>query len=471
MADEKKKQKAPKSPGGKGKKLVPSVTAVVDNIVFSKSESWAYYRLGTNVFDFLSTDGKIGAAYQIANAFTNLMGDRKENLDVHLIVTSVPVDVDAWAVQIKETSKDWNKSPGFDRYLNEQIEMLKEEEFLKKVVLLGVNLGKRGALEFDFVNPLEMGFKGAGEQLKQWWTNALQVPGYEISPEEEDNARRKEADIFRTLSIGNLRAQRMTSEDLLLTIKRQMYPSMPTPYLEVDHENRLGAGDMDIELVHAVENKYRWLKFSQIVGGEEMTGYRACLSFSKFPRYTEYPNGSFPFLYFPAKLSLPFTMYARLTLVPSEGMKKRIAKKEKELIDENENIAASGQGQGAAGNVSGGGPQEAADAVADMQLMKSMLAGDKTPWVQGSYRIVVETPDEDLLRKYCSIVKQRYADLDINVTWTAGDQAELFLEQMPGDHVRMKSFNQITTLSFLATSGFRNSSDVGDIVFGSGEGV
>jgi len=471
MADDKKKQKAPKTPSGKAKMLMPSATAVIDNIVFSKTETWAYYRLTTSVYDFLSTDGKVASAYQIANAFTNLMSDKKDNLDVHLIVTSVPVDVDAWAVQITQTAQNWNKSPGFDRYLQEQIDMLKSEEYLKKVVMLGVNLGKRGALEFDFVNPLEMGFKSAGEQLKQWWNNALQVPGYEISPEEEDVMRRKEAEIFRTLTNGNLRAQRLTSEDILLTIKRQMYPSMPAPYLEVDHENRLGAGDMNIELVHAVENKYRWLKFSQIVEGEELVGYRACLSFSKFPRYSEYPNGSFPFLYFPAKLALPFTMYARLTLIPSEGMKKRIEKKRKDLIDEQDNISASGQTAGSAGIVSGGGPAEANEALGDIQMMSSMLANDKTPWVQGSYRIVVETPDEDTLRKYCSIVKQRYSDLDINVTWTSGDQAELFLEQMPGDHLRMKSFNQITTLSFLATSGFRNSSDVGDVIFGSGEGV
>lgn len=471
MANEKTKSKPAKNPGGKEKLLKPSAIAVIDNMVFSKSETWAYYRLSTSVYDFLSTDGKIGSAYQIANALTNLMGDRKENLDVHLIVTSVPIDVDAWAVQVRKTAENWNKSPGFDRYINDQMEMLKQEEYLKKAVYLGVSLGKRGALDFDFVNPIEMGLKGAGDQLKSWWNSALQLPGNEISPEEEDNARRKEAEFFRTLSNGNLRATRLSAEDILLTIKRQMYPAMPTPYLEVDHDNRLGAGDMDIELVNAIENKFRWLRITQMYQGEEISCYRACMSFTKFPRFSEYPNGTFPFMYFPAKLSLPFTLYARLTLIPSEGMKKRLEKKQKEMVDEQENIASSGQASGAAGVISGGMPQDASDAVQDMQTMQSMLAGDKTPWVQGSYRIVVETPSEEILRKYVSIVKQRYADLDINVTWTAGDQAELFLEQMPGDFLRVKSFNQITSLSFLATSGFRNANDVGDIIFGSGEGV
>lgn len=470
MAEKKEKPVKTKVKSGKGKQLVPSAIAVVDNIVFSMTETWAYYRLTTDVFDFLSNDGKISSAYQVANAFTNLVGEKREPVDVHLIITSVPVDVDAWSVQIKESSKEWSRSPGFDNYINSQIQMLKEEEYLKKVIVLGVNLGKRGALDFESVNFLEVGLKGAKEQLGRWWNNALSVPGNEISAEEEDNARRKEAEIHRTLSNGNLRAQRMTTEDILLTIKRQMYPSMPAPYLEVDHDSRLGPGDMDLELVNAVENKYRWLKFTQMIGGQEMVGYRACLSFSKFPRVQGYPGG-WPFLYFPAKLSLPFTLYARLTLVPSEGMKKQLEKKRKEMIDELENVNNSGQTSGAAGALSGGQPNAVAEAVEDMQTMTSLLTGDKTPWVQGSYRIVVETPDEEILRKYCSIVKQRYADLDINVSWTAGDQAELFLEQMPGDHLRMKSFNQVTNMTFLATSGFRNSSDVGDLIFGSGEGV
>lgn len=460
-------EKETKQVKGAKKALKPAAIAIVDNLVFSKSETWAYYRLSTDVFDFLSSDGKIAGAYQIANAFTNLMGDRKETMDIQIIESAIPIDIDAWAVQIQEVTKEWNRSPGFDRYMNEQISYLKQEEYLKKVVTLGVSLGKRGALDFDDVNFLELGLKGTREQLGKWWNRALSAPGEEISPDEEDSARRKESEIFRTLANGNLQAQRMTSEDILLLIKRQLYPSMPTPYLDVSHDTRLGSGDMELETASAIENKYRWLKITQVVEGEELTGYRACLSFSKFPRYMSFPNGTFPFMYFPNKLSLPFTLYARLTLKPSEVMKKEIEKKKKEQVDELENVSA---GSTATGNViSGGMPTEVAEALEDVQTMTSILASDKAPWVEGSYRIVVETPSEEILRKYCSVVKQRYADLDINVTWTAGDQAELFMEQMPGDTTRVKSFKQTTNLSFLATSGFRNSNDVGDLIFGSGE--
>lgn len=466
MAEKEPKEAKAKKAKAAKKDLKPAAVAVVDNLVFSKTEIWAYYRLTTDVFDFLSSDGKIAGAFQIANAFTNLMGDRKESMDIHIIESSVPIDIDAWSVQIQEITQDWRRSPGFDKYMDDQIRYLKQEEYLKKVVTLGVNLGKRGALEFEDVNFLEMGIKGTKEQLLKWWDRALAIPGEEISADEEDNARRKEAEIFRTLANGNLQAKRLNSEDILLLIKRQMYPSMPTPYLDVDHESRLGPGDMELETASAIENKYRWLKINQIVDGQELEGYRACLSFTKFPRFSNYP-GTFPFMYFPNKLSLPFTLYARLTLKPSEIMKKEIEKKKKEQKDEIENAYAGATATGSV--INGGLPDDVARALEDVQIMTDVLGSDKAPWVEGSYRIVVETPTEEILRKYCSIVKQRYADLDINVTWTAGDQAELFLEQMPGDSTRIKSFKQTTNLSFLATSGFRNSNDVGDFIFGSGE--
>lgn len=447
------------------KRLKPSAIAVVDNIVFSKTERWAYYRLTNDVFDFLSTESKIAVSLQISNALNNLMTDRKESLDCHLTITSVPVDVESWAAQVRESSKDWETSPGFERYIEEQIRYLKQEEYLKKVVYLGVNMGKRGSLDLSDVNVIEMGIKGAWDITKKWWDQAFAVPTEEISNQEENEARKKEANFFRTLSVGHFNASRVSSEEILLLIKRQLYPAMPAPYLEVDHENRLGPGDLDLELGSAIENKYRWLKISQMLGSQEEIGYRACLSFSKFPRMSSYPNGGFPFMYFPSKLSLPFTMYSRFTLHPSTKMKTELEKKRKEQKDELENVSV---GQSYTSSVIDGGlPSDVVESLRDIQTMSDMLANDKTPWIEGSYRIVVETPNEEMLRKYCSFIKQRYSDLDINVNWTAGDQAELFLEQMPGDRVRISSFKQITNLSFISNSGFRASSDVGDLIFGS----
>lgn len=463
MADEKKSKATKNKRSIKDKKrLGISALAVIDNMVFSKTDQWAYYRITNDVYDFLSNSQKVQKGLQIANAFNNLMNERQESLDCHLVVTSVPVDVDAWAHQIKTISSDWNQGPGFNTYVNEQIQYLKNEEFLKKVVYLGVHIGKRGALDFGSVNVLENGVKSALETVQSWMSAALQAPTEVVSATEEDDARKKEAKLNNTLAQGHLGAERCSSEEILLLIKRQFYPSMAAPYLDVDHENRLGPGDLDLELHSAIENRYRWLKFNQMLGSEEVSGYRACLSFSKFPKFQDYPNQGFPFFYFPSKMSLPFTCYSRFTLHPSKKMKLELEKKKKEQEDEIINMEAGQNNM----DRTRGLPTDVAQALHDTSTIEHLLAEDKAPWVEGSYRIVVETPTEELLKKYCSIIKQSYTDLDINVSWTSGDQAELFLEQMPGDRLRMSAFDQISNITMLATSGFNFSSDVGDPIFG-----
>lgn len=463
MADEKKpKDKKPKVPKDK-KRLDISAVAVIDNIVFSKTEKYAYYRITNDVFDFLSNGQKVTRGLQIANAFNGLMSEKQESLDCHLIITQIPVDVDAWAHQIKKISENWEQGPGFDQYVTDQIQYLKTEEFLKKVSYLGISLGKRNALDTG-TSFFENGFNGAKETLQNWLATALSAPTEAVSAVEEKETKAKEKVIATTLENGHLGAQKCSAEEILLLIKRQFYPNMPAPYLDVDHGNRLGPGDLDLELHSAIENKYRWMKFTQMLGDQEVEGYRACLSFTRFPKFQDFPNQGFPFFYFPSKMSLPFTCYSRFTLHPSKKMLASLKKKQQEQIDELENLTA---GQDRFDSVVNGLPSDVRDSLNDAQMMSDLLAQDKAPWVEGSYRIVVETPTEELLRKYCSIIKQSYADLDINVTWTSGDQAALFLEQMPGDRMRMPAFNQLSNLSMLATSGFNLSSDVGDPIFGS----
>lgn len=444
------------------RRLDISARSIVDNVVYSSTEKWAYYRLNNKVFDFLSTGAKINIANQISNAFSALVSDRQSPLDCHIIITNIPLDINAWAEQVDEIVKEWDSSDdgNYKKYMMEQMRYLFQQQYAKRVCYLGINLGKRGALEFENLNIFEMGFKGALDFLKNWFNKGLLNPD-EVSKDEEDSTRKKENDFFRSLEVGHLEASRCTTEEILLLLKREMYPAMPMPYLDIDVENRAGPGDLDIELGHVIENKFRWLKVTQQMGEHEISGYRACLSLSKFPKYTDYPNGSFPFFYYPAKIGYPFTCYARFSLYPSAKMKAELEKKRKESQDELENMAGAQSESEALVN-----PRvDVGNNLQDLQEMSEMLSGDKSPWVQGNYKIVVEDINEEELKKKCSMLKQDYADLGITATWTAGDQALLFLEQMPGDRLRMNSFTQTTNLNSLSISGFDFSSDVGDPVW------
>lgn len=448
----------------KGKKLQIAAQSMIDNMTFSKTDVYAYYRISNDVFDFLSSDQKAALALRTSNALNALMANRQDPLDGHLIQTSIPFDLDAWKEQVVAEGENWNTGEGFAQFMGEQFNHLDRQQYMKKVSYIGVHLGKRGALDTGNLNFLEVGFKGAVDTVKQWLSAVAQTPNEIVTPEEEISYRRREKEIFSYLSTGNLRGQRATTEELILLIKRQFHPfPMPIPYLDVDIENRLGPGDLELETVSVVENKWRWLKITQMVGHMEVTGYRAVLSFAKFPRSMTIP-GQIPFFYFPARLSLPipFTLYSRFTLYPSAKMKKEVEKKRKEQRDELDNLM---QAQDSYSSVAGG-PSDFGQALYDINEISDILSSDKSPWVQGSYRICVEAATEEQLKEMCAYLKQEYENIDINLVWSAGDQKELFLEQMPGDTHRIQSFKQVTNLNMLGASGFNFSSDIGDPTFG-----
>jgi hypothetical protein len=450
--------KTTKKPKRTKKKLDIMPRAFVDNIVFSKKEVWAYYRIENKGYDFLSLDAQAELIQRLTNSFNNLISEKSTSIEGHMIVTSVPVDVDLWREQIIQMSESWNRSPGFDKYISEMSNFLKNESYSTKVVYLGFNLGRRGALNAENLNPFEAGLDGVKEFITAWSKTALALPNSEVKKDEEIEYRRREQDIYRTLAVGALKAERATAEELLLLIKRQFYPAMPTPYLSVDHGERFGEGDLVIETDSIISNKFRWLELNQMIDDRELTGYRATLSMTRFPKELSFP-GSMPFIYFVYKLGLPFTAFSRFTIHNPKKMKKELEKKKKEQRDELQNIAA---GMDSTDLAMTGLPDEAAEALRDQQEMSALLAADKSAWVEGSYFVVVEAPTVDILKKYVAVIKDRYAEQDIHINWTSGDQAQLFLSQMPGDKHRMQAFDQVTTLGMLPGTGFNLSSDVGD---------
>lgn len=445
----------------KGKRLDISLRAVIDNMAFSKTDRWAYYRLSNLPFDFLDADSKFQLGTQIHNAFVSLMAERQTPLDLHLIVDSTPIDVDALRRQNLDESKHWmSDTSNFEDYLDLQEEFLRGKEYMEKVVYLGVHLGRRGSQDIDAMGIVEGGIKSAVDTAWDALKNLMLSPTDVIARSEEEYTRNRENEIYQILSSGHLAASRVTSEDILLMIKRQLYPSMPAPYLDVDPKARLGPGDLALEFGHEIWNRFRWLKIGQIIGDEEMHGHRAALAFSKFPSRSEFPQ-SYPFMYFLSRIGLPFTMFARFSLYPTAHLKKEIDKQTKELVDGVKNYSVGGQTVDSAVS---GFPPELQDSLDDVQTVKTVINSDKAPWISGSYYVVVETPTESLLKKYCAIVKQKFTDLDINVTWTAGDQSKLFLEQMPGDRVRVGAFTQITNIAQLGASGMNFASEVGDSI-------
>lgn len=447
----------------RGKRLDIAVRSICGNIVFAKDSAWAFYKVANNPFELLSNDERVARAAQTIQAYTNSISDKSEPVDFININTTEPIDLVAWERSILENTRGLRRPLGFDNFLDKQLDYLYDQNFLSKVSYVGVCLGKRNALDFSTMNVFEYGFKGALESFTKWSQKALSLPAEEVSRDEEERFRKLEEPYYTSLSTSALSAERMTAKDILLVIKRMFYPAMGTQYLDVDHGERIGPGDLDLECYSVIRNKYRWLEFEQALGDDVYTGYRCTLSLSRFQPETIYPQ-VYPYFYLPRSLGLPFTTYSRFSLMPVEKMKKELEKKRAEAKDELKNITAGQDAYDSA--VAGGLPTDVAESLYDSQQLNDILNSDKTPWAKGVYRIVIEANSVDYLKKYVAVLKDRFSQLDIAVNWSAGDQLALFLEQMPGDHVRESSFEQITNLAHIGTSGFNFGTAVGDRIKG-----
>jgi hypothetical protein len=452
MAKKNKKQKK------ENRKLldIPAV-GIVDNVVFSKKEAWAYYKIASVPYDFLTNAGRVKLANDIIVALSSLSQRIGRNVDLHILVTNTPVNIDSWEDQMYEIYDQWNgrnnRLKTFDKFIRNQTVALKRRSYKKKVVYLGVKLFTRGTISFDNFNVLDFGFAEALEVIKKSISSLLVLPDENITKLERSRAKKDEYEIYRVIRTSTLRGTRLSSEELLLTIKKTLYPAMPSPYLEVNHDERIGLNDIMLETGAIIEDHRRYLKIKQMIGTEEREGYRATLSFSKFPSDSMVePGGIDPFMYLPTIMGLPFTMNARATLMPIDKMKKDLQKKKLESEDELKNLASSGQ------RVS----SSVIETQMDIDRLDAELSSDNLPWVSGNYRMTVEMPTYELLVTAIQEMKQEYAKNDIVLTWTTGDQLEMLMEEIPGGELKMGDFAQLTNLAMLGVSGFSYGGSVGD---------
>lgn len=445
----------------KNKNAMPTMSlpavSIIGNVVFSKKEAWAYYKIGSVPYDFLTNMGRARLANDIMIALSGLSSKAGRNVDLHILVTNTTFNVNSWEEQMYKIYDDWNgrgnRLETFDNYMRKQTRALKRKNYKKKVVYLGVKLFTRGTVSFDDINMLDFGFAEAFEAFKKGISSVFSMPDEEITRLERDRANKDEYEINRAIYGSTLRGTRLTSEELLLIMKKILYPAMPSPYLEVNHEERIGLNDIVLETGAIIEDHRRFLKIKQMVGTEEREGYRATLSFSKFPSDSmREPGGIDPFMYLPTMMGLPFTMSARLTLMPVEAMKKDLQKKKLENEDELTNLAGSGQ------SIS----SSVMSTQYDIDKLDHELNSENLPWVSGNYKMTIETPTQEILATAVQEMRQEYAKNDIILTWTSGDQLELLIEEMPGGELKVGDFSQLTNLAMIGVSGFCYGGSVGD---------
>jgi hypothetical protein len=424
---------------------------IVDNIVFSKKSIWAFYEVDTTGYDFLNEASKASMLRSINQTFVNLVANRETELNCHLIVTNTPVDIDHWEEQYLKVSENWARKPGFNKFFADQVEYLKTREFLSRKVYIGIRIGDRyGVNAAGFFKELASGWKQAYAYIDDF-TKSLRINDYSVTEKEVSQAESPEKEFFSMLHSSALNCQRPEAEEIALIMKRTMYPAMPTPYLDVPANGRWGQGDIIRETGSDITKNRRWTEISQPIGGQILTGYRATLTFSKFPEQMSSPLST-PWIYMMQRIGIPFDMYARFAIIPSKSMKKKISRQKADIMDEAKN----------AGEVNIDAPLDLQEDYQKAAELEQYADKNNEPFLNGIYRMVITAPGEDELINIVDVVKTTYSNGGITITWTAGDQQDLLLESMPGDDIREKSFMQSSNTELIGASGFNIYNKVGD---------
>lgn len=432
---------------------VPPI-AIIDNIVISEKEAWAYYIISERPYYFLSQGAKLNMANETMMALASLCQSADQKVDCHILINNQPFDPFAWGEDIVDKEYNYNQMENkpFQEFIKEQINTLINNDYKKRYTYIGVKLTTRNGFDTSSLNPLEFGFKDSFRALQKSVSRMFMFNVKEITPDEEIYLKDLEKEIYRNLASSALYARRPTAEECLLTIKRRFYPAMPSPYLETNHEERIGLSDIVIESGGVVEIKPRYLKITQVIDEYEYEGYRAALSVSKIPKDFVFPSPIPPFLH--RATMLPFTVNIRFTLVPTEEMKKSLSKKKMETDDEIDNLVKSGQSA----------TESLKNTLRDQQVLEQDLENENLPWISGNYRIVVEADTEEGLKNIIAQLKQEYSESDFVLTWSAGDQQLLFEEEFLGGKLEMDSFALTTNLGILGIAGINYGGKVGDEV-------
>ena len=435
------------------KRLDIKMRGIVNNIVFSKNEVWAYYAVNTSSYDFMNEGSKVIMLSSMSQTFANMMAGKDERIDMHLIITNTPVNIDHWESQFLEASESWDKKPGFNKYFAQQVEYLKTRGYMNRRVYIGIKLMNRH--EITLKNVMQHAENGGVGNAIKYIKDVLSTPTgneYDIEDKEIKSAQSMEVEYYNFYHGSEMAAERATSEEIALIMKRAFYPAMPTPFLDVPVENnKWGKSDMIRELGADMKRSHKWVEITQPVDGEMLTGYRATLTFSKFPESMTIPP-SIPWIYLLQKMGFSYDVYARFTLIPNKKMKKEVSHQKMDLEDEGANASESGH------NVS----LDLQEDYSKAMELEAYTNKNDNPWLEGTYRIVVTDNDIEDLEQTIEVLKNAYSGNGITLTWTTGDQLDLMLEYMPGDSLRDKSFVQTSSVELIGASGFNIFNKVGD---------
>jgi AAA domain-containing protein len=401
-----------------------SVRYFDDRILLTETHAWAYYRLPTHAYEFLTPGEREALAVNITVALSAI---RLPDTEVHLRVAHRSYPAAEWAERLDHTS---DGGPGWRDYLHEMYRQVWEKDFWSKEVYLGVRLGQRGmraqlsgGVFAQFINA----YRGSEQALG---INDEAVPAAEIN-RWTDQAER----LGRTLAGSALGARHATNEEIAWLFRHALAGTLPDAPPSAVRRRKWGQGEIEALLEGQVHNGRTMLHLEQ-PGGESWVAF---LSFSRFPDVMSFPEGE-PWLHFADSLPFAVEISSRMKLISPAKASKDVGRRLAHARDMDAHIREAGVDL----------PLALAEQIEAARLLEHGITKERLPFVYGWHRLAVAAPTRELCQRRVEALIEHYRDAAIDVVNSTGDQFALLRESLPGEGVHLSSYLQRQPLYTIA---------------------
>jgi RecA/RadA recombinase len=407
-----------------------------DRILLTETHAWAYFRLPTESYEFITPQERETLATNITVALAAI---RMPDAEVHLRIAHRSYPAAEWAAGLDATSDD---GPGWRAYLDEMYRHVWAKDFWTKEVYLGVRLGQRGmraqlsgGVFAQFINLYRTGEQAMGIDDEA-------VPSGEIA-RWTDQAER----LGRALSASALAARHASSDEIAWLFRHTLMGSLGDPRPSAVRRRTWGAGEIEALLEGQVHNGRTVLHLEHPEGET----FAAFLSFSRFPDVMSFPDGE-PWLHYADSLPFPVEVSSRMKLIPPAKASKDVGRRLAHARDMDAHIREAGADA----------PLALAEQIVAARMLEHGITKERLPFVYGWHRLIVTGPTRELCVRRVEAVGEHYRDMGIDVVNSTGDQFSLLCESLPGDRVRLGSYVQRQPLYTIAGGVPTATVDLGD---------
>jgi hypothetical protein len=407
-----------------------------DRILLTETHAWAYFRVPTMSYEFLTREQREALATNLTVA---LAGIRSADAEVHLRIAHRSYQAAQWAAEVHASS---DGGPGWEPYLDEMYRNVWAKDFWTKEVYLGVRLGQRGVraqLAGGLLGPLAAAAH-AGDQVLGIEDEAV---GLGEIGKWTDQAER----LGRTLAASALSAGHATSDEIAWLFRHAMTGALGDPPPTAVRKRRWGLGEIEALVEGEIQNGRSLLRMAH-PGGES---WAAFLSFTRFPDVMYFPDGE-PWLHYADSMPFPVEASLRMRLIPPARASKDVGRRLAHARDMDAHIREAGADL----------PLALAEQIEAARLLEHGITKERLPFVYGWHRLFVSAPTRELCLRRAEAVTEHYRDIGIDVVNSTGDQFSLLCESLPGEKVRLTSYLQRQPLYTIAGGMPTATVDLGD---------